>query len=133
MRHAYLITGRDDGVALVKTRIRRLDHGSGQIDAADAGEAADDAALAGGGKGVLVINARISDANDHFALVELCDGGRLECAADLFPVLAQSVGFEILHDPSGNKINGDVQPPLTSRTGGVSTARASPARRLSRR
>ena len=89
-------------VALLESRVGRRYDRAAQIDAADAGRAAQDAALAGRGERVLVVDVGVRDAHHHVARVEIVerhvDELRLDLAIGRFGEL---VGLESFHGHSG--------------------------------
>ena len=86
LRYAEAVAVRDHQIARRETRIGRRLHRADRVDAADAREAPDDAALAGGGKCILEVDAGVRDAQRHVARVEVAvaqfDEARLVAAGE---------------------------------------------------
>ena len=73
MRDADVVGGGDDLVALLEARVARGHDHAAAVDAADAGEAPDDLACAGGGQGVLEVDAREGGLDRHLARIQLVE------------------------------------------------------------
>jgi hypothetical protein len=63
--------GRDDRITRPESGVTAADHGPREVDAADTGVTADDAAAAGRRQRILVIDAGEGDLDRHLARVEL--------------------------------------------------------------
>ena len=98
--HAYAEAVHHHLVALAKARVARGDDRSGEVDAADARIGADDLALPGGRERVLVIDARIGDAQSDFTGRELVDTHFDHAALHLALVLEQPVCLKACHGRS---------------------------------
>jgi hypothetical protein len=72
MGDAYVVAGRQHFVTGLEAGIRAGGDPPGQIDATDAGEAANNAACSGRCQGVLVVDTGVGDGDGDFARVKLC-------------------------------------------------------------
>jgi hypothetical protein len=97
VRHADIVAGRDHGIAFPEARIGGFHHSSGQVDAAHAGEAADDLAGAAGSERVLEIDARVRDLDDDVAGIELIQPHVREAAGDFAVIVEYPVGLQGRH------------------------------------
>ena len=76
VRHAEIVAGDHDGLALAKTAVGRRSDGAGEVDAADEREPAQDLSGPRSRQRVLVVDAGIGDVDDDVAWREFVDRSR---------------------------------------------------------